>query len=69
MPLPPAAKLILTDAQRKQLLTISRHRSTPRGIVLRISIVLGAAEGVAKWGACAESIYFSTHSAVVAEAA
>ena len=47
MPLPPAAKLILTDAQRKQLLAISRHRSTPRGIVLRISIVLGAAEGVA----------------------
>ena len=47
MPLPPADKLILTDAQRKQLLAISRHRSTPRGIVLRISIVLGAAEGVA----------------------
>ena len=47
MPLPPAAKLILTDAQRKQLLAISRHRSTPRGIVLRISIVLGAAEEVA----------------------
>jgi transposase len=47
MPLPPAAKLVLTDAQRKQLIAISRHRSTPRGIVLRIGIVLGAAEGLA----------------------
>src|SRR5438270_9361628 len=26
---------------------MSRHRSTPRGIVLRINIVLGAAEGMA----------------------
>jgi transposase len=47
MPLPPAAKLLLTDAQRKQLLAISRHRSTPRGIVLRINIVLSAAQGLA----------------------
>jgi transposase len=47
MPLPPAARLALTDVQRKQLLAISRHRSTPRGMVLRISIVLGAAEGLA----------------------
>ena len=47
MPLPPAAKLVLSDAQRKQLLRISGHRSTPRGIVLRISIVLCAAEGLA----------------------
>jgi transposase len=47
MPLPPAARLALTDAQRKQLLTISRHRSTPRGILLRLNIVLGAAEGLA----------------------
>jgi transposase len=47
MPLPPAPKLILTDSERKQLLAISRHRSTPRGIVLRINIVLGAAEGIA----------------------
>jgi transposase len=47
MPLPPAAKLVLTDGQRKQLLTMSRHRSTPRGILLRLNIVLGAAEGLA----------------------
>src|SRR5579864_4174416 len=45
MPLPPAPKLSLTD--REQLLEISRHRSTPRGIVLRVDIVLGAAEGIA----------------------
>src|ERR1700730_18216850 len=47
MPLPPAPKLSLTDSDRKQLLGIGRHRSTPRGIVLRVEIVLGAAEGIA----------------------
>ena len=47
MPLPPAPKLSLTVSDRKQLLEISRHRSTPRGIVLRVDIVLGAAEGIA----------------------
>ena len=46
MPLPPAPKLCLTDSD-KQLLEIRRHRSTPRGIVLRVDIVLGAAEGIA----------------------
>ena len=47
MPLPPASKLLLTDAERRQLQTISRQRNTPRGIVVRINIVLGAAEGIA----------------------
>src|SRR5262249_3545330 len=47
MPLPPAPKLRLTDSDRTQLLEISRHRSAPRGIVLRVDIVLGAAEGIA----------------------
>src|SRR5689334_22165256 len=47
MPLPPAPKLSLTVSDRKRLLEISRHRSTPRGIVLRVAIVLGAAEGIA----------------------
>lgn len=47
MPLPPAAKLILTDPERRQLQAISRHRSTPRGIALRVNILLGAAEGIA----------------------
>jgi transposase len=46
MPLPPAPKLSLSVADRTQLLEIIRHRSTPRGIVLRLDIVLGAAEGV-----------------------
>src|SRR5215467_18007 len=47
MPLPPAPKLSLTDSNRKQLLEISRHLSTPRGVVLRVDILLGAAEGIA----------------------
>src|SRR4051794_3117367 len=47
MPLPAAAGLILTEADRNELRVMSRHRSTPRGIVLRINIVLGAAEGMA----------------------
>jgi transposase len=47
MPLPPASKLVLTDPERKQLQAISRHRNTPRGIVLRVNIILGAADGTA----------------------
>lgn len=47
MPLPAASKLILTDSERRQLQALSRHRSTPRGIALRVNILLGAAEGVA----------------------
>jgi len=47
MPLPPAAGLKVSNSDRQQLRAISRHRSTPRGIVMRINIVLGAAEGLA----------------------
>jgi transposase len=47
MALPPASKLILTGSERKHLLAISRNRSTPRGIALRLNIVLGAADGIA----------------------
>ena len=47
MPLPAAPKLLLSESERKQLLALSLHRSTPRGIVLRLNIVLGAAEGLA----------------------
>jgi transposase len=47
MPLPPAAGLTLSDAERKQLVALGRQRSSPRGIVLRINIVLSAAEGLA----------------------
>ena len=47
MPLPPAAGLTLSDVERKQLVALGRHRSSPLGIVLRIDIVLGAAEGLA----------------------
>jgi transposase len=47
MPLPPAAGLCLSVTERKQLMAIGHHRSSPRGIILRINIVLGAAEGLA----------------------
>ena len=47
MPLPPAAKLVVTESDRKQLHALRRHRSTPRGILLRVNIVLGAADGLA----------------------
>lgn len=47
MPLPAAPNLPLSESERKQLLALSRHRRTPRGIVLRLNIVLGAAEGIA----------------------
>ena len=45
MPLPPAPRLAVTDPDRKQLVTLSRRRSIPRGILLRVKIILGAAEG------------------------
>lgn len=45
MPLPPAPGLAVSDADRKELLSLSRQRSIPRGILLRVNIVLGAAEG------------------------
>ena len=47
MPLPPAVGLVLSEAERKQLVALGRHRSSPRGIVLRIEIILGAAQGLA----------------------
>jgi transposase len=47
MPLPPAPKLALTASDRKRLLEFRSHRSTPRGLLLRINILLGAAEGAA----------------------
>src|SRR5260370_27620464 len=45
MPVPPAVGLALDNADRKELMAIRRHRSSPRGIVVGINIVLGAAEG------------------------
>jgi transposase len=47
MPLPAAARLVLSEADRKELRAMIPLRSTPRGVVLRINIVLGAADGVA----------------------
>ena len=47
MPLPAAASLTVSPADRKHFLEVSRHRNAPQGIVLRAKIVLGAAEGMA----------------------
>ena len=46
MPLPAAPKLILSESERKQLLAFSWHRGTPKGILFRVNIILGAAEGI-----------------------
>lgn len=46
MPLPAAPKLVLSNSDRKKLLEISVYRSTPRGIALRVGIILSAAEGI-----------------------
>ncbi|MGB8481502.1 MAG: IS630 family transposase [Acidobacteriaceae bacterium] len=42
-----ATALFLSEAEKKQLARLSRHRSTPRGVLLRIQIVQAAAQGVA----------------------
>jgi transposase len=47
VPLPAAPKLILSETAQKQLLALSRHRGTQKGILLRVNIILGAAEGIA----------------------
>jgi DNA-binding NarL/FixJ family response regulator len=47
MVVPGAARLVLSEGDKKRLLRIGRHRSTPRGIVLRVEIVRAAAEGMA----------------------
>lgn len=46
MPLPPAKALTLSASERKQLLSFGQHRATPRGIALRIQILLDAADGL-----------------------
>ena len=57
MPHPPAGRLRLTPRQREELRIVKRRRSTPQSIVLRINIVLGAAEGRSNHGMARE---FST---------
>jgi len=47
MPLPSAAPLTLSEADRKRLVTLTRQRSTPGGLVVRINIILWAADGIA----------------------
>lgn len=46
MPRPPAKALSITGPERNKLVAISRHRATPQSVVLRLKIVLGAAEGM-----------------------
>jgi transposase len=45
MPLAPAPRLEVSDPDRRELQSLSRQRSIPRGTLLRVNIVLGAAEG------------------------
>src|SRR4051812_39414461 len=47
MSIPGAARLVLSEGDKKQLMRIGCQRSTPRGIVLRVEIVRAAAEGMA----------------------
>ena len=46
MPRPPAASLKLSAGERKELLRLRRHRNMPQSVVLRLNIVLGAANGI-----------------------
>jgi transposase len=38
---------MLSESEHKQLLAFSRHRGTPKGILLRVNIILGASQGIA----------------------
>jgi hypothetical protein len=44
MPLAPAPPLAFPDADRRQLVALSRQRSIPRGSLLRVNVILGASE-------------------------
>jgi transposase len=46
VPLPPAKALALSVSERRQLISFGQHRATPRGIALRIQILLDAADGL-----------------------
>jgi transposase len=46
MPRPPADPLRLSNSEQNDLHEIGRHRATPQSVVLRVKIILGAAEGV-----------------------
>ncbi|HLI84071.1 MAG TPA: hypothetical protein VKV17_09160 [Bryobacteraceae bacterium] len=46
----------MTDRERRRLSEISDNRGTPKGIALRVEIVLGAARGIAN---CPASTIFS----------
>ena len=47
MPRAAAPPLPLTECEREELLQVSKFRSTPQSVALRIQIVLRAAEGIA----------------------
>ena len=47
MPRAAAPRLPLTEREREELLQVSKVRSTPQSVALRIQIVLRAAEGIA----------------------
>jgi hypothetical protein len=63
MPLSLAARPSISDAERKQLVDLGPHRSSPRYIVLRINIVLGAAEGLANLVLARTLFHFSADGA------
>ena len=46
MPRAPAAALVVTDEDRRELLQVIGLRSVPQSVALRVRIVLGASEGI-----------------------
>ena len=46
MPRAPAAALVVTDEERRELLQIVGLRSVPQSVALRVRVVLGAADGI-----------------------
>jgi transposase len=46
MPRAPAAALVVTDEQRRELLQVIGLRSVPQSVALRVRIILSAAEGI-----------------------
>ncbi len=57
MPMPPAPRLLVSEVDRKELVALSRQRGIPRGILLRLNIILGAAQGRANHVLARESLH------------
>ena len=67
MPLPPAKALVINEVERRQLISLGDHRSTPHGIVLG-SGSSSMRRQAWRTGQCPQELHVRSHRSAVAEA-